>query len=268
MSQTRGSEEFLITGERGSAGQVLLNYFRRKGHSIASLDFNRPTSAKRIFHLAARLPGRSTEDMMSSNLDYLREVIRYVQVNEVEEFIFFSSASVYGNPDASDVKEDSPVLVRDSYSATKYLGECLLKESGIKTLVLRLPAVLGAGIGEHLFGRWLTKLRENQEINLVNYGRKFNNVVSAETICQFLETVKLTQQFDVINLACEQDHSLLDLLSQMKENAGSASKFNFSQHSSPFFGLNIEKAVGTYGLRPVSGNTTIDDWLSQVSPES
>lgn len=119
-----------------------------------------------IIHFAAyKAVGESVEKPLlyfENNLTSLVNILKCAEEFKVPHFVFSSSCTVYGNPDAMIVTEETPQKPAESpYGATKQMGERIVedavKASGLKAILLRYFNPVGAhpsiNIGELPIGR-------------------------------------------------------------------------------------------------------------------
>lgn len=119
-----------------------------------------------IIHFAAyKAVGESVEEPLryyENNMFGLINLLKCVQEFSVHNFVFSSSCTVYGNPDAIPVTESSPIKPAESpYGATKQMGEVVIKDFTkavpTKTILLRYFNPVGAhptcNIGELPVGK-------------------------------------------------------------------------------------------------------------------
>lgn len=119
-----------------------------------------------IIHFAAyKAVGESVEKPLmyfENNLSSLINLLKCVQEFNIPHFVFSSSCTVYGNPDAIPVTEATLTKPAESpYGATKQMGEEIIrdfaKSAGTKALLLRYFNPVGAHssnvIGEMPIGR-------------------------------------------------------------------------------------------------------------------
>lgn len=119
-----------------------------------------------IIHFAAyKAVGESVElplDYYENNLCSLVHLLQMSVKYNAKHFIFSSSCTVYGNPDASSVTEATPLQAAASpYGATKQMGEVIVKDTAntypISAILLRYFNPVGAhpstAIGELPIGR-------------------------------------------------------------------------------------------------------------------
>ena len=121
-----------------------------------SLDgvFKKYRGIKAVIHFAAsKAVGESVEKPLSyyrNNLVSLLNVLECMNENEVPNFVFSSSATVYGQPETLPVTEDAPVQPATSpYGNTKQIAEeiirdCALADTRFKSVILRYFNPVGA----------------------------------------------------------------------------------------------------------------------------
>lgn len=106
-----------------------------------------------IIHFAAhKQVGESVEKpemYWHDNIGGLANVLQAAANAGVRDFVFSSSAAVYGMPDVELVDENLECKPINPYGATKYVGEWMLKDAerahGMRTVALRYFNVAGAG---------------------------------------------------------------------------------------------------------------------------
>jgi UDP-glucose 4-epimerase len=119
-----------------------------------------------IIHFAAyKAVGESVEkplDYYENNLFSLIHLLQLAVKYNAKHFIFSSSCTVYGNPDAIPVTEQTAIKTAASpYGATKQMGETIVQDSAtahpLSTILLRYFNPVGAhpsnAIGELPIGR-------------------------------------------------------------------------------------------------------------------
>ncbi|MBB1246250.1 UDP-glucose 4-epimerase GalE, partial [Streptomyces durbertensis] len=105
-----------------------------------------------VVHLAAKKQvGESVEQPLRyyrENVEGLRVLLEAVVDGGVRQFVFSSSAAVYGMPDVDLVTEETPCLPMSPYGETKLAGEWLVRAvgraHGLATSCLRYFNVAGA----------------------------------------------------------------------------------------------------------------------------
>ena len=116
----------------------------------------RERGVKAVIHFAAhKQVGESVEKpemYWHDNIGGLANVLDAAARAGVRDFVFSSSAAVYGTPDVDLVDEELECRPINPYGATKYVGEWMLADAerahGMRTVALRYLNVAGAGSPE------------------------------------------------------------------------------------------------------------------------
>lgn len=140
-----------------NATDALIDIFRNPG-------VGDPVTA--VVHLAARKQvGESVDEpefYYSQNVGGLANVLAAMREVGIDQFVFSSSAAVYGEPDTAVVTEQSPTVPMSPYGETKLIGEWLVRDAGrawgLKHISLRYFNVAGAAAPD---------LRDTFELNLI-----------------------------------------------------------------------------------------------------
>lgn len=128
------STDIALSGIEKITGKKIKNY------SVDLKDFDKVYTVFQenkniigIIHFAAyKAVGESVEQPLNyyeNNLFGLINLLKCVEEFKIPHFVFSSSCTVYGNPDAIPVTENSPIKEAESpYGATKQMGERILKD--------------------------------------------------------------------------------------------------------------------------------------------
>ncbi len=106
-----------------------------------------------VIHLAAKkAAGESVEIPLhyyQENVTGLQTVLGAMLDTGIDNFVYSSSAAVYGTPKSNPVKESEPLNPESPYGETKIIGEWLAKDlatsNGMNWIALRYFNVAGAG---------------------------------------------------------------------------------------------------------------------------
>lgn len=258
----------VVTGRGGEVGTGLCERYALSGQPVARLEDlaeGRPRSDEklRLLHLAGRADESDPAGLMAANLDYLRQVLWTAREQEIDEIIFISSVSVYGNQDCEQIAESAPLQGPGLYGLTKLIGEKLCGTAGIPTLVVRLPAVLELGKMSNFMSRTFEKLRHGEDIEIFNAERLYNNFMDIPTLAEFLRKTRLHSGYDSINLACRAELTLAEIVLLLKECLRSNSHIRSIDTRQPFFNLSIDKAVKDYDYQPGDVREILRTWSRQ-----
>ena len=139
-----GSADALINGERLIVGD--LSDERKIGEVL------RETGCKSVLHFAAAIVAPESVLLplkyYSNNTRNTLNLIKACVDNQVERFIFSSTAAVYGIPEGGHAAEDSPTVPINPYGTSKLMSEWMLRDAafahGFSYVALRYFNVAGA----------------------------------------------------------------------------------------------------------------------------
>ena len=162
---------YLVTGGAGFLGINMIRYLLRKGHRITSLDiadFAYPEKSQvnairgdirnlsmvnqamdgvdLVIHTAAALPLYKKEDIFSTDIDGLEQVLESVFQHQVERMIHISSTAVYGIPDHHPLVETDRLHGVGPYGEAKVRAEeiCIAyRQKGLCVPVIRPKSFIG-----------------------------------------------------------------------------------------------------------------------------
>jgi len=140
-----------------------------------------------------------------SNVFHMLEAIR--QFNPTCKFINFSSASVYGNPQALPVSENAFIDPLSPYACHKFLSEKVCSEFysyfKIPTISLRVFSTFGPGLKKQLFWDLYTKTKEASKIKLSGTGKESRDFIYITDLINAIDLIIHNVRFSgsVINVA-------------------------------------------------------------------
>jgi UDP-glucose 4-epimerase len=155
------------------------NIERHKGNrnvEIVRGDLKNPEIAEKavrdvdvVFHYAAnpevRVSTITPEIHFNENVVATFNLLEAMRKNDVEELIFASSSSVYGEPESIPVSEEAPIKPVSVYGASKAACENLIHAYtnlyGLKAVVLRYANVVGPRLRHGVIYDFIVKLGKN-----------------------------------------------------------------------------------------------------------
>jgi len=162
--QNEGFEVFIIDNLSNSTIDVLdkitsitnikPNYFNIDlKNKLAVKDFFQKNDVDGVIHFAAsKAVGESVQmplEYYENNIGSLVYILQEMKANNINNFIFSSSCTVYGQADELPITESAPIKPAESpYGNTKQIGEEIIKEatnvSNLKAIALRYFNPIGA----------------------------------------------------------------------------------------------------------------------------
>ncbi len=138
----------LITGKNGFVGRALVPALSSEKYEILSFQRGDALSESSplfdnlsaVIHLAGKAHdvGATWEDFERDNVRLTSELARLVKLKSPQaDFIFLSSAKVYGETSSTAFSEKSPTEPPSMYGKSKLLAEQSVQASGLRYLIFR-----------------------------------------------------------------------------------------------------------------------------------
>lgn len=186
-----------------------------------------------VFHLAAnRAVLRSVDQPLETNEVNVTGTLRLLVAArdaKVRRFIFSSSSSVYGDTQKFPSHEDDLPRPQSPYAASKMMGEyyCRIFHSlyGLETVSLRYFNVFGPRQNPEsrysaVIPIFIDRLLKRQSPEIHWDGKQsrdfsyIDNVVHGNLLARTAPGIG----GEVFNIACHEEHSVLDIFEELKEN--------------------------------------------------
>ncbi len=238
-----------ITGEKPT-----LEVFDLTDKEKTRAFFKKHNDLSGVIHFAAsKAVGESVEKPLmyyENNLGSLINVLDSMIENNIQNFVFSSSCTVYGQPDVLPVSEEAPIKPAESpYGNTKQIAEEILKDtikvSDVKAIALRYFNPIGAHesseIGELPQGvpnnlvPYITQTAKGVRDFLRVWGDDYNtsdgtavrdyihvmDLAKAHVVAidRMLEN-KMKENFEVFNLGTGTGYSVLDVINSFERVTG------------------------------------------------
>ena len=215
----------------------------------ADLDKAFNTGVEAVFHFAAwKAAGESMEDpdkYAVNNICGTLNILKYMIKYDVKNFIFSSSAAVYGNPQYLPIDENHPTNPENYYGYTKLAIEQNLKWynqlKGINYAALRYFNATGYDVKGRLKGREKNPANLSPIVMEVAAGERSkmqvfgNDYDTPDGTCirdyihvsdlaiahvMALEYLKKKQESLIVNLGAETGYSVLEVIEAAKKTSG------------------------------------------------
>lgn len=270
----------LITGASGFVGRNLVRHFLNRGWavhahagrspfefpppgaSISHGDISQhtsdwPANVDLIVHAAgwSQFSGVSDEILVRNNVGSMQAVMEYALRAGRAKIIFISAISAFGAVHTPCIDEDTPPIAPDVYGRSKLAGEQILAASvasGVSSLALRVPGIVGRGAWTPWISRVLGKLRHNEPATIYAPEFPFNNVIHVSDLSEFIEKLAASafSGFDLIVLGADGAMPVESVVEFLKREVSSSSVITrVPAPRSPFI-LSSQKAEKCYDYRP------------------
>lgn len=226
---------FMITGGAGFLGINLVRHLLSRGHQVSVLDiapFDYPDAQDQVtahrgdirdpkavdaatkgvdtvVHTAAALPLYKKQDIISTDIDGVRNVLESAQRNGVQRIIHISSTAVYGVPNHHPLYETDKLVGVGTYGMAKIEAERMCQEfrdRGMCVPVIRPKSFVGPerlGVFT-LFYDWA---REGHGFPMLGTGKNRYQLLDVEDLCDAIyltATLDRTLANDTFNIGAKE----------------------------------------------------------------
>ena len=276
----------LVTGGAGFLGINLVRYLRARGIQVVSLDMApfdypekdsvrvldgdiRDMSSVRaamegvdtVVHAAAALPLYSAEEIFSTDIDGIRNVLEAAYESGIDRLIHISSTAVYGIPDHHPLKEDDRLHGVGPYGEAKIEAEeiCVeFREKGMCVPIIRPKSFVGPerlGVFALLYD-WA---KDGKNFPMLGSGRNRYQLLDVEDLCLAIylaATVPGSVVNDTFNVGATE-------FATMKEDYQAV--LDFAGHGKRIVPLPAAPAIWTLRILEKLGISPLYKWVYETA---
>lgn len=300
----------LVTGATGFIGSHLCRELVRQGHNVFALsrtgrkrniaalmrhkEFHlikgdvqdagmmqtlvKENRIKAIFHLAAQLPGEtSNEDpfaILDTNARGTLNILNTAAKNDVANFLYASTMSVYAEPPRYlPVDEEHPVQPTTVYGVGKLTGEllCNTYANATKIMILRYGGAYGRGERESdAVQTFIKQAKQNKPITIYGDGKQTTDFVRVEDVVAGTLLAWEKGKPGIYNIGSGEETSIKKLAEEIIKITKSKSEIKLTDIATdrPFrFYLDIKKAKKDLGYSPRPLAEGLRDYLKKLIDE-
>ncbi|WP_160116173.1 NAD-dependent epimerase/dehydratase family protein [Legionella busanensis] len=256
----------LITGAHGYLGHHLVTKFKQNNVQVIEVlrtpdgnklgcDLTDKSSVLRTFsklkpdiiiHCAAFVP-KSLSEYNNTRLSLLNsEMLKNILNASNCPIIYISSMTVYGPSTNILRKESDAGKPQSEYGKSKYLGECILKESKRDSIAIRIPGLFGGNRTDGLIANLLKSLMQGKPPNLPQSPLLWAGIDIEDAADGIFQLSKINFcGYNAINLGYNDIYSINKLLSILSEFFSIKLDYNI-QHPSFAFDLSYLYSLSIY----------------------
>jgi len=283
----------IVTGINGYVAAAVAERLLRDGHEVAGIGRKErcsfPSRSGRFSYIRADLAGRARLDFPADYIvhaaartpgprwragDYARDNV-WASMNVLEMagglgvrgIVFLSSFSVYGGCRQAVIDEASPVVAPDAYGMSKLMAERLFLEGAVPSLVLRIPAVVGAGARSILPVRLARQARQGC-ITASNPDALFNHLLRDAALADFIATLLARgwSRSRLVLLGASVPMTMAGVAGKIAQWAGAGAEIVWKRGQPGPGVISTALAEGEYGYEPETVSDILDFFLEKLAP--
>jgi len=229
MLNNNNIERVVILGHTGFIGKHLENFFKKKypeviGKSLPDFDLTKDfDSLKDIFDTktavimcsAIKKDHGDNIDNFSINVNMVVNVCKILETNPVKNFVYFSSAAVYGEDIHNlQISEKTAINPTSYYGMAKYVSERLLWEVSKNNLIIMRPPVIYGPGDKPCYGPsgFVNAALNNETVTLWGDGTEKREFIFIEDIVQLIDKLIINNYNGELNLASGKSSTFKEII--------------------------------------------------------
>lgn len=189
--------------------------------------------------------------LKQTNQRITKNIIKYLDRKKIKMLVFLSSMIVYKDVNHKSLSERSRLNYKNYYALSKINDEKAFIKWSKNTserrecLILRLPGVVGKGIGSNFINHLIKTLRNHEEVKLYNSNFYFNNIVHVDTIADYIQQYFSCKNKKclILNFGSKQKLKVITIARYLKKKLKSHSKIIDYGKNNRSFTIDISRAI-------------------------
>jgi len=181
------------------------------------------SDVKTVFHMAAdpevSIGFKNPENLYKENIQNTFHLLEAIRKADVENIIFPSSSTVYGEPDIIPTPENyAPLLPISTYGASKLACEALISSYchsyGINGIIFRLANIVGSRSNHGIIPDLIKKLQNDpNKLEILGDGTQSKSYLEVSDCvdCFFFCLEKVNKRVEVFNTGNDDKINVLDI---------------------------------------------------------
>jgi len=181
------------------------------------------SDVKTVFHMAAdpevSIGFKNPEILYKENIQNTFHLLEAIRKADVENILFPSSSTVYGEPDIIPTPENyAPLLPISTYGGSKLACEALISSYchtyGINGIIFRLANIVGSRSNHGIIPDFIKKLQKNQtNLEILGDGTQSKSYLEVSDCvdCFFFCLENVSKRVEVFNTGNDDKINVLDI---------------------------------------------------------
>lgn len=213
--------------------------------------------------------GRFPEDnysVFNKNVTMISNFLNSINVNFIEQFIFFSSTCLYGRPPKSiPINEGLECIPNGYYGLSKYVSENLIKlKLKCPISIIRIPGVYGKlDNNKSVITNFISNITNNKNVIIYDKGLVLRDYVYIDDIIIIVKQIILSKLNNTINIATGKSLKVIDILNIIEKILDKKSNINFINTSHNQFDMSFD-ITNLINLFPKYEPTNINEGITKL----
>ena len=283
------TRNILLISDRGFIGKSLFNALsNNKEHNIYGLNsdncnlLNEEKTKAAISKILIKpftiiflsTFGRFPEDnydVYNKNVTMITNLLNSIDINLIEQFIFFSSTCLYGRPPKIlPLTEVNECIPNGYYGLSKFVSESLIKlQLTCPVSIIRIPGVYGKlDQNKSIISHFINNIINNEPITIYDKGLVLRDYVFIDDIIEVVNHIINLKCEVTINIATGKSIKLIDLVVLIEKKLNKKANISFINTSHKQFDMtfDITKLIGLMpGYSPTYMNEGIKKLIDDIN---
>ena len=283
------TRNILLISDRGFIGKSLFNALsNNKEHNIYGLNsdncnlLNEEKTKAAISKILIKpftiiflsTFGRFPEDnydVYNKNVTMITNLLNSIDINLIEQFIFFSSTCLYGRPPKIlPLTEVNECIPNGYYGLSKFVSESLIKlQLTCPVSIIRIPGVYGKlDQNKSIISHFINNIINNEPITIYDKGLVLRDYIFIDDIIEVVNHIINLKCEVTINIATGKSIKLIDLVVLIEKKLNKKANISFINTSHKQFDMtfDITKLIGLMpGYSPTYMNEGIKKLIDDIN---
>jgi len=283
------TRNILLISDRGFIGKSLFNALsNNKEHNIYGLNsdncnlLNEEKTKAAISKILIKpftiiflsTFGRFPEDnydVYNKNVTMITNLLNSIDINLIEQFIFFSSTCLYGRPPKIlPITEVNECIPNGYYGLSKFVSESLIKlQLTCPVSIIRIPGVYGKlDQNKSIISHFINNIINSEPITIYDKGLVLRDYVFIDDIIEVVNHIINLKCEVTINIATGKSIKLIDLVVLIEKKLNKKANISFINTSHKQFDMtfDITKLIGLMpGYSPTYMNEGIKKLIDDIN---